>query len=404
MQKNVKMIYPSYIDKFQCIGGKCEDSCCIGWDIDIDKETFKKYHKVTDKAMKKMFQKNVHNNEYCTNKDLDYGRVKLSKTKRCPFLDDENYCLIQGKFGEDYLSSVCSQFPRVLNKVDNHYEISLDTACPEAARIILGSKEKIEFKESEKSLGKYIMSGVLDTRASEFKDTPIKYFKEIRNFSIKIIQNRNLKFSSRLYVLGNFLNELEEIESDEIKEFISEYDIENEAESYKRERMNYALQISFLKNIIDSLDILNENDSHKFKMYTKELMQGYNIKDNEEIIENKEKYINVFEKYTEEYIEINSHIFESYMVNFIYNNLFPFSESDCMFDGYILLLFRYSLMRFYLVGKYIYNNGKDSVEDMVEFIQVFAKAVEHDKNYRGEILEYIKENSYDNMEFAKMLL
>lgn len=403
MQKNVKMIYPSYIDKFQCIGGKCEDSCCIGWDIDIDKETFKKYHKVTDEAMKKMFQKNVHNNEYCTNKDLDYGRVKLSKTKRCPFLDDENYCLIQGKFGEDYLSSVCSQFPRVLNKVDNHYEISLDTACPEAARIILGSKEKIEFKESEKSLGKYIMSGVLDTRASEFKDTPIKYFKEIRDFSIKIIQNRNLKFSSRLYVLGNFLNELEEIESDEIKEFISEYDIENEAESYKRERMNYALQISFLKNIIDSLDILNENDSHKFKMYTKELMQGYNIKDNEEIIENKEKYINAFEKYTEEYIESNSHIFESYMVNFIYNNLFPFSESDCMFDGYILLLFRYSLMRFYLVGKYIYN-GKDSVEDMVEFIQVFAKAVEHDKNYRSEILEYIKENSYDNMEFAKMLL
>ncbi|AGF58706.1 lysine-N-methylase [Clostridium saccharoperbutylacetonicum] len=403
MQKNVKMIYPSYIDKFQCIGGKCEDSCCIGWDIDIDKETFKKYHKVTDEAMKKMFQKNVHNNQYCTNKDLDYGRIKLGKTKRCPFLDDENYCLIQGKFGEDYLSSVCTQFPRVLNKIDDHYEISLDAACPEAARIILGSKEKIEFKESEKSLGKYIMSGVLDTRSSEFKDTPIRYFKEIRDFSIKIIQNRNLNFSCRLYVLGDFLNELEDIESNEIKEFIREYDIESEAKSYKRESMNYVLQVSFLKNVLDSLDILNENDSHKFKKYTKEIMEGYNIKDNEPVIENKDEYINAFEKYTEEYIESNSYIFESYIVNFIYNNLFPFSESDCMFDGYILLLFRYSLMRFYLVGKYIYN-GKDSVEDMVEFIQVFAKAVEHDKNYRSDILEYIKENSYDNMEFAKMLL
>ncbi|WP_238915725.1 flagellin lysine-N-methylase [Clostridium sp. YIM B02555] len=403
MQKNVKMIYPSYIDKFQCIGGKCEDSCCIGWDIDIDKETFKKYHKVTDEAMKKMFQKNVHNNQYCTNKDLDYGRIKLGKTKRCPFLDDENYCLIQGKFGEDYLSSVCTQFPRVLNKIDDHYEISLDAACPEAARIILGSKEKIEFKESEKSLGKYIMSGILDTRSSEFKDTPIRYFKEIRDFSIKIIQNRNLNFSCRLYVLGDFLNELEDIESNEIKEFIREYDIESEAKSYKRESMNYVLQVSFLKNVLDSLDILNENDSHKFKKYTKEIMQGYNIKDNEHVIENKDEYINAFEKYTEEYIESNSYIFESYIVNFIYNNLFPFSESDCMFDGYILLLFRYSMMRFYLVGKYIYN-GKDSVEDMVEFIQVFAKAVEHDKNYRSDILEYIKENSYDNMEFAKILL
>ncbi|SJU10376.1 Uncharacterised protein [Clostridioides difficile] len=68
-----------------------------------------------------------------------------------------------------------------------------------------------------------------------------------------------------------------------------------------------------------------------------------------------------------------------------------------------MLLFRYSLMRFYLVGKYIHN-GKDSVEDMIEFIQVFIKAVEHDKNYRSEILEYIKENNFDNMEFAKMIL
>ncbi|MBN1066936.1 FliB family protein [Clostridium botulinum] len=403
MKKSVKMIYPSYIERFQCIGGKCEDNCCIGWDIDIDKETFKKYHKVKDETMKKMFQKNVHNNKYCTNEDLDYGRIKLNKVKRCPFLDDENYCLIQGKFGEDYLSSVCTQFPRVLNKVDDHYEICLDSACPEASRIILGSKEKIEFKESEKSLGKYTMSGVLNTRSSEFKDTPIKYFKEIRDFSIKIVQNRNLNISSRLYVLGDFLNEIEDLESGKIKEFINKYDIETESKYYKRERMNYALQVSFFKNVVDSLDIVNETDSDKFKNYTKELLKGYNIKDNDGVIENAEEYINAFEKYTDMYIENNSYIFENYMVNFIYNNLFPFSESDFMFEGYIMLLFRYSLMRFYLVGKYIHN-GKDSVEDMIEFIQVFIKAVEHDKNYRSEILEYIKENNFDNMEFAKMIL
>ncbi|MCE5221976.1 MAG: flagellin lysine-N-methylase [Clostridium sp.] len=403
MKKSVKMIYPSYVDKFQCIGGKCEDTCCKEWDIDIDKETFKKYHKVTDESMKKMFQKSVHINEYCTNKDLDYGKIKLNKEKRCPFLDDESYCSIQGKFGEDYLSSVCTQFPRVLNKVDDHYEMSIDASCIEAARVILLSKEKIEFNKSEKSLGKYTMSGVLDTRSSKFKDTPIKYFKEIRDFSIKIIQNRNLNLSSRLYVLGDFLNELEDIESDEIKEFISEYDIETESKAYKRESMNYVLQVSVLKNVIDSLDIVNAIDSDKFIKYTKEVLEGYNIKDNEDVIENKDEYINAFEKYTEKYIESNSHIFENYMVNFIYNNLFPFSESDFMFDGYILLLFRYSLMRFYLVGKYIYN-GKDSVEDIIAFIKVFVKTVEHDRNYRSDILEYIKENSFDNMEFAKMLL
>ena len=167
--------------------------------------------------------------------------------------------------------------------------------------------------------------------------------------------------------------------------------------------MNYVLQVSFLKNIIDLLNVVNSVDSDKLKKYTNELLNGFKIKENENIIENKDEYINAFERYTEEYMECNSYIFENYIVNFMYGNLFPFSESDFMFEGYILLLLRYSLMRFYLVGKYIYN-GKDSVEDIIEFIQVFVKAVEHDKNYRIDMLEYIKENSFDNMEFAKMIL
>lgn len=403
MAKNIKVIYPSYIDNFHCIGGECEDNCCIGWDIDIDKETFRKYHKVADEEMKKMFQKNVHNNKYCTNSNLDYGIIKLNKENRCPFLDEENYCLVQRKFGEDYLSSVCTQFPRIVNKVDDHYELCLDAACPEAARIIFGSKEKIEFKESEKHVGKYNMSGVLDTRSSDFKDTPIEYFKEIRDFSIKIMQSRDLDISSRLFVLGNFLDELEDIESNKIKEFISNYQMESESSYYKREPMNYALQVSFFKTAIESLGLLNESDNDKFKKYAKEFLKGYSIENTEKIFENKEKYIDAFDKYTEKYIESNSHIFENYMVNFMYNNLFPFSESDSMFDGYILLLFRYSLMRFYLVGRYLCKE-EDSELDIIEFVQVFAKAIEHDKNYRSDILEYIKENSYDNMEFAKMIL
>ena len=31
--------YPSYYSQFHCIGGSCPDSCCIGWEVDIDEET-----------------------------------------------------------------------------------------------------------------------------------------------------------------------------------------------------------------------------------------------------------------------------------------------------------------------------------------------------------------------------
>ena len=77
MDINVKKKYPKYLKEFKCIGGKCTDSCCIGWDIDIDKTTFRQYYKVKDVEMKKMFQKNLYNNEYCTSDNIDYGIVKL---------------------------------------------------------------------------------------------------------------------------------------------------------------------------------------------------------------------------------------------------------------------------------------------------------------------------------------
>lgn len=406
--EKVKMILPTYVDKFRCIGGKCEDNCCIGWGIDVDKETFKKYHKVKDEEMRRKFQKGVHNNPDCTNERLDYGRIKLNKQRRCPFLDENNFCSIQGTFGEDYLGSVCSQYPRVVNKIDDHYEMSIDMGCPEVARIILRSTEKIGFFETKRSLGKYTMAGILDTRSEDFEDTPIKYFKEIRDYSIKIIQNRNLSLSCRLYVLGDFINKLDDesnIDVDNIDNIINNYDIERVAKSYKSEKMNCALQVSFLKNLLGTLKFADEpgDDNEKFKVYTAKLLKGLNIEDIENIADNAEKYVKVFEDYTEKYIETNSYIFENYLVNFMYNNLFPFSESDYMFDGYIMLLMRYALIRFYLVGINLHAEH-DSTEDIIKFIQVFAKALEHDREYRSELLAYINENGFDNFEFAKMLL
>ena len=402
--KKVKMILPTYVDKFRCIGGECEDNCCIGWNIDVDKETFKKYHKVKDKDMRKKFQKGVHNNPYCTNEKLDYGRIKLNKEKRCPFLDENNFCSVQGKYGEDYLGSVCSQYPRVVNKIDDNYEMSIDMGCPEVARIILRSTDKIGFEETERDLGKYTMAGVLDTRDKEFNDTPIKYFKEIRDFSIKIIQSRNLNLSTRLYVLGDFISRLDDeadINIDNLKNIIDEYDIEGAAEYFEKQDMNYVLQVSFLNNLLDILDIKNDND--KIKKYSNQLLNGFELTENSNIAQKADAYITAFENYINECMEPNSHIFENYMVNFIYNNLFPFSESDYMFDGYIMLLLRYSLMRFYLVGMDLNEQIRDT-EDIIKFIQAFAKTIENNSDYRMNILEYIKENGFDNMEFAKTLI
>ncbi|MBK5240682.1 flagellin lysine-N-methylase [Clostridium sp.] len=404
MGKNIKKRYPSYFKEFKCIAGKCEDSCCIGWDIDIDKITFRQYYKVQDKEMKKMFQKNVHNNDNYLNSDVDYGKVKLTREKRCAFLDEENYCVIYSKLGEEYLSNVCTSFPRIINIVDGVYEMSLDVACPEAARIILLKEEGIEFEEGTEKLEKHIVSSDIDTKSKKFNNSLVKYFKEIRDMSIKIIKNRKLDLSQRFYILGEFLNTLEKKSKqnyNNVPKFIKEYNINSVSVTYEKNQTNYIAQMDFFKKMLGFLNVSKEVDSLSFKEYTRQIIVAFKLEEEEEI--NAKLYIKTFEDYTEKFINNNSYIFENYLVNFIYNNMFPFSETESIFDGYIMLLTRYSFIKFYLVGKYLYNN-EDSKEDIVGFIQIFSKIIGHHKTYTVDVLNYIKVNKLDNMQFAKILL
>lgn len=34
---------PQYAKRFRCIGGACEDACCSGWAVTIDRSTYQKY-------------------------------------------------------------------------------------------------------------------------------------------------------------------------------------------------------------------------------------------------------------------------------------------------------------------------------------------------------------------------
>ena len=39
----MKLYAPKYYERFKCIADKCSHSCCIGWEIDVDADTLKKY-------------------------------------------------------------------------------------------------------------------------------------------------------------------------------------------------------------------------------------------------------------------------------------------------------------------------------------------------------------------------
>lgn len=395
--------YPEYFEKFKCIGGSCEDSCCIGWDVDVDKTTFKSYFKVKNEEMKNKFCKYVHNNTDFESVDIDYGKMKLLKGKRCPFLDDKNYCIIFSKIGEEYLSNVCTFFPRILNKIEENYELSLDVSCPEACRLILLNKNGIKFKKEEKSFYKYILSCDIDLEGRY--DIPIAYLTEARRKSIEIIQKRDFTLRDRLMLLGDFLEKLEEVLDDDIlsaKEFIKKYSIEN-IKVNDIDDNNYIMQTVFFKNLIEFLDVDNQVDSQKFIQNTKNALTGLNISKDSCINKDSKEYIKYLKEYQNNFIDKNEYIFENYIVNFMFQNLFPFSETDSVLDGFTMLILRVSLIRFYLTGLLLYNKH-ESISHIADFIQNFSKTLEHHKTYLIDILSLLKEKQFDNIEFIKTLI
>ncbi len=46
------ILIPEYMKEFQCIGSECEDTCCAGWRVSVDKDTFMKYRQVENPDLK----------------------------------------------------------------------------------------------------------------------------------------------------------------------------------------------------------------------------------------------------------------------------------------------------------------------------------------------------------------
>lgn len=130
------ILVPDYYKKFGCIADACTDSCCIGWEIDVDAETIAKYRGMESSA------------ELLGKLDLasDPPHIRLCEGERCPFLDERGLCRIISKYGEEYIPEICKKHPRYINETSAYTECGLGLACPEAAGIILGILERPKFE------------------------------------------------------------------------------------------------------------------------------------------------------------------------------------------------------------------------------------------------------------------
>lgn len=135
---------PLYFEHFRCIASECKDTCCIGWDVAIDKTTYETYRQCSDASIRSLFEKHIIVNDSNSTDDSIYAQIAMNDYI-CPFLTEKKLCLIQKSLDEKSLSMTCATYPRTFNDVCGVLERSLSTSCPVAAELILLNEEHMRF-------------------------------------------------------------------------------------------------------------------------------------------------------------------------------------------------------------------------------------------------------------------
>ena len=357
---------PDYYKEFECIADKCEDTCCAGWQIVIDKETLKKYTKIKGDFKKRMF----------SSVNWFQGTFKQDRNKRCAFLNEKNLCDLYLSQGEKGFCKTCREYPRHTEEFEGVREITLSISCPEVARILMNRMDVVRFLSEEKE------------GEEEFEDfDPFLYsiLEDARKEMITILQNRDLAVTERILLILGMAHDMQgrmnrqemfacsdvivKYTTDKALQFVREY--RTKAEN-KDGEMTFAY--TMFKHLYE-LELLREE-------------WGILLKETEDLLyQDKEKYRKSKDEF-QNYLKNNTHIdihLEQLLVYFLFT-YFP----GAVYDGEIYAKAQLAVYCVWMIweiwmARWIKNEKSLDLEEMTELVYRFSREVEHSDLNLGEI-------------------
>lgn len=162
---------PDYYEQFQCTASACRDNCCIGWEIDIDEESDRRYRQepgLFGARLRSSIQRE--------------GATPCFRMEgeRCVFLNERNLCDLILNLGEGALCQICRDHPRFTESFGTVRESGVGLCCEAAARLILTREEPMQFvtrETEEKSVEEECPAEQLD-RMLAVRDT---LFEQLQN-------------------------------------------------------------------------------------------------------------------------------------------------------------------------------------------------------------------------------
>lgn len=365
MDKVVEILKIANYDKFKCTADKCKFTCCEGWDIGVDADTYNKWKKESKNfhyILKSVMKRKIEDKEeYFISKETH---------ESCPLLDEKGLCNIVKSHGEENLSLTCHNFPRIENILEDKKELSLTCACPEVVELISGIKGKISMV-SENNIN-------TDSDLLEL---------EIRKVIIDIIQQEKFTLEEKLIISFNMLVAISEDEIfsredsllEELGKYKNLYYIEELIAKYHKKELKTDNSIEEINYLF--LDIIqNYKEVSVLKLLLKDIS---NFAEEVKIITLSAKW-QTYKDFFKEY----NHLIENCIISNILSNCVS-DDIDGMIICFEMIILEYLLMRHAVFLKFSMNeNIKIDVESIKNYIVAFSRIIGNNSEAVTEFLRY----------------
>lgn len=422
MRAATRSLEPRHFAGFRCLGADCEDTCCDGWAVAIDKPTYEKYQRCSDPQWRASFQKLIGINPKNPT-EHDYARIHLS-TSTCPFLS-QGLCSIHKELGEEYLSVTCASFPRVWNVVDDVLEKSLDLGCPEAARRALLDPEPMVFEEVAVNGQDYSTARVaaLDTAGAGRPGKPDRHFHAVRRFMFWLLQNRALPLWKRLVILGFFCDKVQEMAAGaadaQIPELVQAYQDAVVGSLFEDTlgalRAQTAVRLETVVELIVAR-ITSDFTNRRFLACYKEFMDGLGWGPDSTMEELSARFQEAYAQRYTPFISRHEYMLEHFLVSYAWRGLFPFGPQESTYrlrnqhierpihDAFMLAAVHFSILETLLVGMTGFHGEGFGAAHVIQLVYAFERTFAHSLTFPKRVIEALADKGLNHMEGAGALL
>ena len=397
---------PGCFDDFHCIGADCEDTCCAGWGVPVDRETYEKYlnlsdHQISGRPLNSLVQINPSSTS-----DSDYAKLCLNDAT-CPILQG-NLCGVQQTLGEAYLPDLCSKYPRILNVIGGTVERSLDLSCPEAARLVLGDPDSMVFQERVEERLPY-RAGALNFIASD----PEHQLHQVRAVLIGLIKDRSVPLWQRIVSLGGAVDRIADVDTAEAAAVLKGH---MSHETLPVPRPDSVFQLETMLELIVAR-IGSDYTSPRFLACYRDFMVGLDWTPESSMEELAARYDRSSERYFLRFVKRHEHFFENFLISYMFRTVFPYRSKlagrkfaiDCstesMKHSFVLLVVHYAIIRTVLIGMAALHKDNLSMQHAVMLVQSYSKAFLHSTAFEASAVEYLNKTIGDPMrKVAELIL